>query len=684
MKIPFRSKETSWLAFNARVLQEGSDPDVPLLERIKFLGIYSSNMDEFFRVRVATLKRLTMLGNRWKELSIPDPNETLREVNEMVANQARVFNLAYDQALADLAENGIELVNDNHVPSRLKKWLVDYFRQEVSPHLMPIMLKASAKLPQLKDHPMYLAIRLNKRSGGGRSAHAFLEIPGELPRFVVLPKIGKKQLVMYVDDIIRFGLGDLFGHLPYDHYESYAIKFTRDAEIMFDDDFTDSFYEKLTEGLRAREEGLPVRANYDAAFPKNFLNLVLRKLNLAKSDTLYPGARYHNRKDLMGFPTLGRDDLLYPKSPPVFNRALKKREKQGFFNILRKKDVLLHFPYHMFRRYIELLREATIDPLVQEISMTQYRLASNSFVAKALVAAAQNGKRVTVLVEPTARFDEKANMAWADAYRAAGVNVILGVPGLKVHAKLLLINRREHGSDRYYSALGTGNFNEDSATIFADHLLLTSNNEIGKDVAAIFKFFNHTYRPPKLKHLKMAPFDLRKFLREKIEREIAIAEAGGKGKVSLKVNNISDVETVELLYRAAEAGVNLRIIARSMFSVVTDPEGPGAKIKAIGIVDRYLEHSRMLIFGNEGNTEVYLSSADFLPRNFDTRIETMFPVYDPKLSRQLVDYFEIQWKDNCKARVLDMDLKNTYRRRTGDEAEFRSQYEIEEYLRNLS
>ncbi|MCB1231896.1 MAG: polyphosphate kinase 1 [Verrucomicrobiae bacterium] len=684
MKIPFRSKETSWLAFNARVLQEGTNPEVPLLERIKFLGIYSSNMDEFFRVRVATLKRLTMLGTRWRELNIPDPNETLREVNAMVADQARDFNVAYDRALADLSANGIELVNDNHVPAKLQGWLTDYFRNEVSPHLMPIMLKATAALPQLKDHPMYLAIRLSKKRGNGRPAHAFLEIPGDLPRFVVLPEVGKKRLVMYLDDIIRFGLGDLFGHLPYDHYESYAIKFTRDAEIQYDDDFTESFYEKLTEGLKAREEGLPVRANYDAAFPKNFLNLVLRKLSLAKSDTLYPGARYHNRKDLISFPKLGRDDLLYPKSPPVFNRALKRREKLGFFNILRKQDVLLHFPYHFFRRYIELLREASIDPLVQEIWMTQYRLAKRSFVAKALMAAAQNGKKVTVLVEPTARFDEKANIAWANAYRAAGVRVVLGVPGLKVHSKLLLIHRREHGTDRYYSALGTGNFNEDTASIFADHLLLTSHTEIGQDVAAIFKFFEHTYRRPRLKHLKIAPFDLRNFLREKIEREIAIAKRGGEGRLSLKINNISDVETVELLYQAAQAGVKIRMICRSMFSVLTDAEGPGAGIEAIGIVDRYLEHSRLLIFHNEGNPEMYLSSADFLPRNFDTRVETIFPVLEPKLAEQLLEYFEIQWRDNCKARILDKDLQNRFRKRGKNEEKVRSQYEIEKYLRSLS
>lgn len=682
MKIPFRSKETSWLSFNARVLQEGANPDVPLLERIKFLGIYSSNMDEFFRVRVATLKRLTMLGDYWKELRIPDPNVTFREVNAMVARQAKDFNEAYTRALSDLEANGIRLINEQQVPANLREWLIDYFRNEVSPYLMPIMVKASEDLPRLKDYPMYLAIRLSKKTGRGRPGHAFLEIPGDLPRFVKLPPRDDTRLVMYLDDIIRFGLRDLFGHLPYDTYDSYAIKFTRDAEIQFDDDFTESFYVKMAEGLKAREEGLPVRANYDAAFPKPFLGLVLRKLKLAKSDTLYPGARYHNRKDLISFPQFGRDDLRYPKSAPVLNPALKNREKLGFFTILRKQDVLLHFPYHLFRRYIELLREASIDPLVQEIWMTQYRLAKKSFVARALMAAAQNGKKVTVMVEPSARFDEKANMGWADAYRAAGVRVVLGVPGLKVHAKLLLIRRREHGADRFYSVLGTGNFNEDSASVFADHLLMTSHPEIGEDVAAIFRFFEHTYLRPVLKHLKAAPFDLRNFLREKIQREIDLAKAGRPGQLSLKLNNLSDVETIDLLYQASQAGVIIRMIARSMFSLITGPGSPGEAIEAIGIVDRYLEHSRVLIFHNDGKPEVYLSSADFLPRNFDTRVETIFPVLDPKLRTQLIRYFEIQWSDNVKARVLDKGLTNQFRPRPAS-GEVRSQYAIEEYLRSL-
>ena len=681
--IPFRSKEVSWLSFNARVLQEGADPTVPLHERIKVLGIYSNNLDEFFRVRVATLRRLTLLGDRWKELNIPDPNETLKEVRSVVAQQAVDFNKAYRAALEDYEKIGVKIVNDNHVPAKLKKWVKDYFRAEVSPHLMPIMLKSAAALPRLKDYPMYLAVRLSKKAGQGRPAHALLEIPNNLPRFVVLPKSGKIQLVMYLDDIIRFGLKDVFGHLAYDEYESYAIKFTRDAEIEFDDDFTESFYEKLTEGLKAREVGLPVRANYDAEFPKPFLNLVLKKLNLNRTESVYAGARYHNRKDLMGFPKLGGPGVSNPKPVPIINKALRKSERNGFFSVLRKQDLLLHFPYQPFRHFIEFLREASIDPFVQAISVTQYRLARNSCVAKALMAAARNGKRVTVLVEPQARFDEKANIRWANEYRDAGVRVILGIPGLKVHSKLLLIARKEQGRLRRYTGLGTGNFNEDTATIFADHLLLTANPELGKDAAAVFSFFKRTYKPPKLKHLFMAPFQLRRFLREKVGREIENAKAGNEAMLSLKVNNLSDAETVKLLYKASAAGVRIRLIARSMFSLVTGDEGPGKDIEAIGIVDKYLEHSRLLIFHNEGKPEVYLTSADFLPRNFDSRVETAFPVLDPKLAGQLIQYFEIQWQDNCKARILDPDLTNTYVKRRKKSPGVRSQEEIEKYLRGL-
>ncbi len=679
MDSDFRSKETSWLSFNARVLQEAADPEVPLFERIKFLGIYSSNLDEFFRVRVATLKRLASLGDRWKELDIPDPKETLRKVSRLVALQAEQFNDAYRLVKADLETNGIRLINDEEVPTSLRSYLRDYFLTEVSPHIFPIILKTATKLPKLKDLPMYLAVKMLKADGTGRPMHALIEIPGNLPRFIPLPKKGKTQLVMYLDDIIRFGLDDIFANFPYDEFESYAIKFTRDSELEFDDDFTESYYEKLADSLKAREEGLPVRANFDINFPKPFLNLILRKLNLARSDSLYPGARYHNRRDLLSFPSFGKEGLTYEKSEPIPLKGLKK-QKNEMFRALRKRDVMLHIPYHSFNQLIHFLQEAALDPLVRSIQMTQYRIAKNSCVARALQCAARNGKEVTVLVEPQARFDEEANIRWASKYRDAGVRVILGVQGLKVHSKLILVTRKESGKDRYYTAAGTGNFNEDTAGIFADHLLFTYNQEFGSDAAEIFSFFEKSYQPPVLKHLKVAPFHLREFLREKVEQEIENHKAGKSSGISVKVNNLSDTKTIQLIDRAANAGVKVRLIVRSMFSLVVNDDDP---IEAISIVDKYLEHSRMMFFDNAGDPEVFLSSADFLPRNFDTRVETVIPIYDKKIRRQLVDYFEIQWRDNIKARMLDHDLTNHYRKRGKNDEPCRAQDDIEAYLRGL-
>ncbi len=676
METEFRSKETSWLSFNARVLQEAADPSVPLFDRIKFLGIYSSNLDEFFRVRVATLKRLASLGEEWKKLDIPDPSITLKQVRFLVSKQGKDFNAAYGKVKLDLEKNGIRLISENDVPVTLRSYLAEYFRRQVSPYIFPTILKATAKLPKLKDLPMYLAVKATKSDGTGRPMHALIEIPQDLPRFIQLPSVGDTRLVMYLDDIIRFGLSEIFATFPYDHFESFAIKFTRDSELAFDDDFTESFYEKLADSLKAREEGLPVRANFDENFPKPFLNLILRKLNLARSDSLYPGARYHNRRDLLSFPDFGLKELKYEKSVPVPVKALAGKQG-GFFAAIRKRDILINVPYQPFRLLISLLQEASIDPLVQSISMTQYRLAKGSCIARALQAAARNGKSVFVMVEPQARFDEEANIKWAGRYRDAGVQVQLGVQGLKVHSKLIHIVRRESGHDRSYTVLGTGNFNEDTAEIFADHLLMTYHQEIGEDAAEIFRFFRQSYLKPRLHHLNIAPFDLRAFLRVRIEREIENHLAGKPSGISVKVNNFSDTETNELIHRAANAGVPVRMIVRSMFSLVIEGDCP---IEAISIVDKYLEHSRMIFFENGGEAEVFLSSADFMPRNFDTRVETIFPVYEKKLKNQLIDYFNIQWSDNAKARILDRNLSNGYRR-SKKGGSVRAQFDIESYLR---
>lgn len=680
----FRSKEVSWLSFNARVLQEAENPHVPPIERIRFLGIYSSNLDEFYRVRVATLKRLALIGKQYRKLQIPDPKRTLREVNEIVHIQTRRFQKAYEAVFRELADAGIRLITEKEVPPELQGYLHDYFVNRVQPRIMPIMVKAQSLLAGLKDHPMYMAVRLSKKNSASRSAYALLEIPtGILPRFVALPRIDGTQLVMFIDDIIRYGLPMIFRTTPFDTFESFAVKFTRDAEMEFDDDITESIYDKIEEGLRERQHGAPVRLNYDASMPSAMLKLLRQKLRLTDEDTLFPGARYHNKKDLLGFPSFGRDDLVRAENRPVPHRILTPR-KSSIIRQIRQRDILLHFPYHSFNTFIDLLREASLDPLVHSIYLTQYRLARNSCVAAALMNAVRNGKSVTVMVEPRARFDEERNISYADAFQEAGVKVLLGVPGLKVHAKLCLICRTEKGHTRYYSCVGSGNFNEDTARVYTDHLLLTAHQGIGRDIERSFRFFRNTYQPPALDHLVAAPHSLRAALGRWIEREIEHHKAGRKAGIFIKINNLSDVETVRLLYRAADAGVRVRLIVRGMFSLVTRKRGIGSNIKAIGIVDQFLEHSRVFIFENGGEAEFYISSADFLPRNFDSRFEVVCPIYDPALRSELRDYVNLQWRDNVKARILDRDLQNEIRPAKEGRSPVRSQLAVREYLESLA
>ncbi|HUF62200.1 MAG TPA: polyphosphate kinase 1 [Verrucomicrobiales bacterium] len=654
----FRSKELSWLSFNARVLQEAENPDTPLMECVKYLGIYSSNLDEFFRVRVATLKRLERLGRRYRELQIPDPVGTMRRLNQQLVKDTRRFNKAYARVFEELQKHNIQLITEREIPDELKDYLDEYFLHKVKSRIMPISVKASSRLIGLKDFPMYLAVRMTRKGGKGRPAHALVEIPDDLPRFLVLPEVRERRLVMYLDDIIRFGLAGVFAGLPYDRFDAYALKFTRDAEMEFDDDFTESTYDKVTEGIRAREAGSPVRINYDADIPEDFLRMVMKKLRLSDWDTIFPGARYHNRKDLMQFPRLGGPELRFPKLRTIRPPRLSE---PTILRSMRRKDILLHFPYHSFDLFIDLLREASLDPLVRSIRVTQYRLARNSAVARALMSAARNGKDVMVMVEPQARFDEEANIRWANAFQEAGIRVILGIAGLKVHAKLCLISRKEKGATHYYSCIGTGNFNENTADHYTDHLLLTADQEIGKDAARIFRYFTNSYQPPALKHLVAAPFSLREEVGRWIENEIRLAKEGKEASLRLKLNNLADLEIVHALYRASEAGVKVRLIVRAMFSVVTEQPAISDNIEAIGIVDRYLEHSRIFICGNGGKPRYFLSSADFLPRNFDSRFEVVCPVYDRELQRELDKVFELQWHDYVKARVLDKELSNRFR-----------------------
>lgn len=682
--IPFRSKEVSWLSFNSRVLQEAQSDDVPLLERLKFLGIYSSNLDEFFRVRVATLRRIIALEVPYEDIGIPDPVKTLRQVNKILKKESEVFNTAYADVFKKLEGEGIRLINSEaEVPKRAVAHLDEFFMNKVFPRLMPIMVSAESELEGLQDNPMYLAVELSGKKGGGWPAHALIEIPSDLPRFFQLQAPGKTKLVMYLDDVIRHGLPKVFRSTPYTKFDSYALKFTRDAEMEMDSDFTESFYEQISEGLKSRQAGQPVRVNFDQAMPSRFLDRVLKALQFSAEDSQFPGARYHNRKDLIKFPSLDRSDLLYEKLPPIPHPTFGDGAPD-MLKLIAAKDQLLYFPYHSFDRFIDLLRQASIDPDVRRIKMTQYRLASSSCVAHALMTAVRNGKEVTVLVEPTARFDEEANIAWAAKYRSCGINVILGVPGLKVHAKLCLITRMERGKLRHYSCIGTGNFNEDTARIYTDHMLMTGERGIGRDVERVFRFFVRNYQIPKLKHLICAPFDLRETIYEMIDNEIAAAKRDEKAVIWIKINNLSDVDTVRRLYDAADAGVKIRFIVRSMFSFVQGTSKKHENVEAVGIVDKFLEHTRVLVFHHGGDKRYFLSSADFLARNFDSRCEVVCPVYDQELQKQLDEFLQLQWDDNVKARILDTNLTNQVRHDADAEKPIRSQFAMEKLLRKKS
>jgi polyphosphate kinase len=679
--LPFRSKEVSWLAFNSRVLQEAEDASVPLLERLRFLGIYSSNMDEFFRVRVATLKRLAALGPKVTQLKLPEPRQTLKLVKKHVKDELAHFDRIYVHVLKQLRRHGIHFVDETKVPAELKPWVLNYYHTQVQPHIMPTMIRSYSRLNVLRDFPLYLAVKMTVHGKHlERPGYALIEIPTpSLGRFVVLPEHQGSTLVMYLDDIIRIGLPQLFAGLPYNRFQAWAVKFTRDAEMEFDDDITESLYDKISEGLKAREAGAAVRMNYDKDLPKDFLKLLLTKLKLKEEDTLFPGARYHNRKDLMRLPSLGGPELRAAPPPAVPHPAMRRSER-SLFKLLHRQEVLLHFPYHSFDNFLNLLREASLDPMVQHIRLTQYRVARDSCVAKALVSAVRNGKSVTVLVEPRARFDEQNNIAWASHYQDAGIRVILGVPLLKVHAKLCLITRTEGSRETHYAAIGTGNFNEDTARFYTDHMLLTADTHLCKDVAEAFRFFENMYRPPRFTYLAASPFNLRQTVRYWIENEIKMAEMGREAAIFIKLNNLSDVGIVELLYKAAEAGVKIRILCRSMFSVITGDGRHPSNIEARGIVDQYLEHSRILAFHNGGQPRYFFSSADFLPRNFEGRFEILCPVFNKKLQRELERYLRIQWADNQKSRVLDRMLTNAKHSENAKTHPVRAQQAIAEWL----
>jgi polyphosphate kinase len=670
-------KEISWLSFNERVLQEAENKDVPLVERFKFLGIYSNNLDEYFRVRVATLKRISQFGAKSKEILGYSPKSTLKRIQEIVLSQNTQFEKIYAGLLQELDKHKIHIINEKQLNPEQAEFVQNYFHREVRTRLMPFLIEKDSDLPNLTDDAIYLAIYLVKKETQ-KKRFALLEIPTDvLSRFIVLPEKGDDKYVIFLDDIIRFGLKDIFFIFDFDLFSAYTIKLTKDAELEIVDDISESYIDKLSRSLQQRKWGTPVRFIYDREMPDDLLKIITKKLHFGPDDVIIPANRYHNFKDFMHFPNLGKKKFYYESLVPIPHRDIQGGK--SILSAIKKKDLMLFFPYHPFDHFIDLLREASIDPYVTSIQITLYRLARNSSVINALLNAVRNGKNVTTVVELQARFDEEANILWGNKLMEEGVKVIYGVPGLKVHSKLCLITRVKNDVTQRYAAIGTGNFNEDTAKIYTDHLLLTTNKKITNEVFKAFNFFNVNYKKDNYYHLVLSPFFLRNKITLLIENEIKNAKAGKKAFIYLKLNNLTDSDIINHLYEASRSGVIIRLIIRGMISLVPGIKDISENIKAIGIVDRFLEHTRFLIFCNGGNEECYISSADLMTRNIEHRIEVTCPVFDKTIRNEMKDIFEIQWSDNIKARKLDTSLSNTFVK--NGKKQVQSQIEVYNYIK---
>ena len=672
----YRAKELSWLSFNERLLQEADRIEIPLIERLKFLGIYSNNLDEFFRVKVAILKRCSGSSE------VGNPATLLKKIQEIVVAQSKRFSTIYDRIILDLEKEDIYILNETQLNPEQGQFVREFYEKTLRPMLMPIIISKKRDLPDLKDAVIYLAVELKTiGDDGAKTIRSLIEVPTDnLSRFIQLPSTDSRQYIMLLDDLIRYVLRDIFFMFPFDSIQAYTIKLTRDAEMELADDVSQSYMKKVALGLEKRKEAIPVRFVLDKLMPDDFLEIILKKFKYRNDDTVIKGGRYHNFKDFIGFPNLGKPHLRYTQLAPIIHKDLVQRK--SIFSILREKDILLHIPYHSFIHFIDFLRESSIDPFVKSISLTIYRVAPNSSAVNALINAARNGKQVNVILELQARFDESANIMWADRLRNEGVKVIFGVPGLKVHSKLCLVQRKEDKKMVSYAVIGTGNFNEDSAKIFSDNMLFTTHPGINKEVADIFNFFHKNYQHPKFNHLCVAPFKLRDSLLRLLAIEIKNAKAGKPAYFYLKVNNLVDDKMILKLYQAKEAGVDVRLNVRGMFSVYPDFSKFSEPIPAIGLIDRYLEHSRIYITCNNNVPQVYISSADWMARNLDSRVEVACPIYDPNLKQELIDFFNIQWQDNFAARILDNNLENHLKTIAPDQKVFRGQLEFYNYIKN--
>jgi polyphosphate kinase len=672
------NREISWLQFNARVLQEAADPRVPLIERIRFLGIFSNNLDEFFRVRVATVKRLIDLNQPAGDVEQGvNPKKLLVQIQKTVVEQQRRFEEIFSQLIQELRKKQIFLINEKMLTEEQGDFVPRYFRTKVSPALVPIFINKNRPFPELKGKSIYLGVKLWKKGAEEEISYALIEVPTKtVSRFLVLPRDGRKKYVILLDDVIRYCLPEVFKMFEFDMIEARTLKITRDAELDIDQDIAMGYLEKVANSVKARRKGNPVRFVYDKKMPKDLLDVIRERMNLDEGDNLIPGGRYHNFKDFMGFPNVGTSRLEYNPITPLAHKALINA--RSIFEVVRKQELLLHYPYHSFSHVIDFIREAAIDPTVTTIKVTLYRLASNSMVVNSLIVAAKNGKNVIAVVELQARFDEEANIYWSKRMQEEGINVIYGVPGLKVHSKLILVTRLEEEGKVRYANIGTGNYNEKTARIYSDTGFFTSDPAITGEVNNVFKFYQNNFSVFQYKHLIVSPHYTRKVYLQHIQREIENAQAGKEASIFLKMNSLVDKGMINKLYEASKAGVKIRMIVRGICSLVPGVKGLSENIKVISIVDKFLEHSRIYCFHNDGNRNIYISSADWMTRNLDYRVEVSCPIYDAKLQEELLNFMEIQWADNVKARKIEEGSVNEYRKSKGPKR--RAQFEFYDYL----
>ncbi len=677
------SREISWLSFNARVLQEASDKRVPLIERIRFLGIFSSNLDEFFRVRVAALRRMLRLGKKAKKVVGDHPKGILSQIYELVLQQQRQFETIYENIIEELAQEDIYLLNETELTPEQGNFVSNYFRHEVRPALVPLMFDNLIEFPYLKDRAIYFAIVLSDSQGHERNKYALLEIPTDvIPRFLVLPDDKEKRYLILLDDVIRYCLKEIFFIFKHDTVKAYTIKLTRDAELDIEDDINDSLLEKISKSVKQRPYGTPVRLNYDNEIDKDLLHSIVKQIKLSdKKENLIPGGRYHNFRDFIRFPVLGKNHLVNIPLKEIPHPDFPMN--QSMFDSMAKRDVLLHYPYHSFDHFIELIREAAIDPKVESIKVTLYRLAPKSKVGNALINAVKNGKDVTVVMELQARFDEEHNIFWSDKLIEEGAKVLLGVQGLKVHAKACLITRREKGKNKFYANVSTGNYNEITSRLYADHSLFTADERITNDLSDLFNFLESNYKIVPFKHIAVAPFKLRDTIVKMFDNEIVQARKGKSASICIKLNNLADMEMTKKIIEAADAGVKVNMIIRSTCSVIPSYSKHPENLHIISIVDKLLEHSRILIFHDKGKESTYITSADWMFRNLNTRVEMACPIYDEKIKGELKTYFNIQLTDNSKARILN-DTQNNQYQQTDTASENRSQISLYQYLLHQS